>query len=532
MLNVFISYSHNDERQLSKLKKHLSPLRRNKLIAEWTDRNISPGKNFGDAIDQHLSGASIILLFVTADFINSDYCYDVELLQALAQHDNGVSRVIPIIAKPCAWHSLPFGNLLALPKDGKAITTWGNQDAAYLNVVNGIEQTINELTSDLEAFAESQPPILLPNTVDPYPMPGTGASLVSKEVHMPIEIETFSTISLADPFFDSLKQDYPGFEKWFHSKAQEKALVTRNQNNEIDGFLYLKVEEGAVSDVVPALPAGKRIKIGTFKVDPRGTKFGERFLKKALDYAVARGADELYVTILPKHDGLIRLFTAHGFTEVARKDGTACDVEIVLLRRLRNDTGDILLDYPLIHVSNANKYLLAIYPQWHTQLLPDSKLYNEDYDSVRDLSETNSIHKVYICWMDIDCLKKGDVIVIYRTKDPSSNSAEYSAVATSICVVEDVRRTNTFASDQAFIEYCGPYSVFSNAELHDYYNRPGTRVLKFTYNTALSKRIIRKRLIEEVGLDRDQRWSFFQLSDSQFDEITRIGGVHEGLIVD
>ena len=73
--------------------------------------------------------------------------------------------------------------------------------------------------------------------------------------------------------------------------------------------------------------------------------------------------------------------------------------EFVYARSLHEPYGDILLDYPRIMTSRANKYLLAIYPEYHTRLFPDSKLVNESPDIVKDISHANSIHKIYICGM-------------------------------------------------------------------------------------------------------------------------------------
>ncbi len=113
--------------------------------------------------------------------------------------------------------------------------------------------------------------------------------------------------------------------------------------------------------------------------------------------------------------------------------------------------------------------MLAIYPQYHTQLLPDSILNNETFDIVQDVSHTNSIHKVYICRMAVEIATPGDVLIIYRTKDPKESApAEYRSVATSVCVVEEVKRASEFNSEAEFIKYCGPYSVFPEDELKEW----------------------------------------------------------------
>lgn len=351
-----------------------------------------------------------------------------------------------------------------------------------------------------------------------------------------MKVDAFGQINLGDSFFDSLKEDYPGFDQWFAKKAaaSEKAYVIRDDAGKVEGFLYMKRENGTVDDVDPPLPPANRIKIGTFKVDGHGTKIGERFLKKVFDQAIARQVDEVYVTVFAKHTGLTRLFDKHGFTQVGQKSAANGEAELVMLRDMRFLSGDSVMDYPFIHVKDRRKYLLAIYPQFHTQLLPDSILKTETFDVVRDLSHTNSIHKVYVCQMPVESLRAGDALVMYRTKaEDDLGAAEYRSVATSICVVEDARRASSFATEADFLLYCEPYSVFSIEELKGFYaDRSKTRVIKFTYNAAMTKRLIRKVLIEDVGIAREQRWGFIPLTNEQFQSIVELGGVSEDLIVD
>jgi TIR domain len=97
-IEVFFSYSHKGERMRDKLEKHLSALRRENVIAGWHDRKIMPGGEWKDQIDEHIETAHIILLLVSAEFLSSDYCYDVELKRAIARHDKGEARVVPVRA--------------------------------------------------------------------------------------------------------------------------------------------------------------------------------------------------------------------------------------------------------------------------------------------------------------------------------------------------------------------------------------------------------------------------------------------------
>jgi len=143
-VRVFMSYAHRDERLRDELDKHLSPLRRSTLVEIWHDRRIIPGAELDEEIDQHLASADLVLLLISPDFINSDYCYRREMRAALRRHAKGIARVIPIILRPVDWTDTPIGRLLATPRDAKPVTTWHRRDDAFLDVAKSIRQAAEE----------------------------------------------------------------------------------------------------------------------------------------------------------------------------------------------------------------------------------------------------------------------------------------------------------------------------------------------------------------------------------------------------
>ena len=82
-VDVFISYSHDDEDLRQELDKHLALLKREGKIHTWHDRLLTAGEEWRGQIDDHLNSAEIVLLCVSASFIASDYCWDVEAMRAL-----------------------------------------------------------------------------------------------------------------------------------------------------------------------------------------------------------------------------------------------------------------------------------------------------------------------------------------------------------------------------------------------------------------------------------------------------------------
>src|ERR1044072_5506803 len=142
-VEVFYSYAHEDELLRDELKKQLASLKRQGLISEWYDRDISPGNEWNAEIENHLNSASVILLLISPDFIDSDYCNDVEVKRAMERQEDGSAVVIPVILRATNWKGLPFSKLQALPTDARAVTSWANQDEAFFNIAPGIGTAIN-----------------------------------------------------------------------------------------------------------------------------------------------------------------------------------------------------------------------------------------------------------------------------------------------------------------------------------------------------------------------------------------------------
>ena len=355
---------------------------------------------------------------------------------------------------------------------------------------------------------------------------------------MDLQVQRFSDIDLNDSFFDSLRASYTEFNEWYNKKAAAGATAyCYYVDNELKDFLYLKIEEEELSDLTPALPAKKRLKVGTFKVDNdnRHTTRGERFMKKIMDMAIAEDVDEIYVTMFPTEElqGLIRMFEKFGFSHIADKPHEGGNAEYVLIKDMTTHVDDFKLDYPFVKKTSSNKYVLSIVPEFHTHLFPDSILKNEKkYDLIQDVSETNSIYKIYLCWMQgTRNLKAGDKLIIYRTSD-EKGKAYYRSVCTSVCTVCEVKTYRDFENEEEFIKYTNRYSVFKEHELRRWYkNKNNFIVIKMVYNIAFTKKVINMVMKEQVGLN-PKYWGFFKLTDAQFDKLLELGEIDERYIID
>jgi hypothetical protein len=141
-LNVFISYAHEDRAFRQELDKHLSNLKKQDIIHSWHDGDILPGTPWRSQIEDHLASADLILLLISSDFMASDFCYSVQLQQAIARHRARQAHVIPILLRPTDWQGAPFSDLLILPTAAKAVTLWRTHDEAFADVVQGIKRVL------------------------------------------------------------------------------------------------------------------------------------------------------------------------------------------------------------------------------------------------------------------------------------------------------------------------------------------------------------------------------------------------------
>lgn len=314
--------------------------------------------------------------------------------------------------------------------------------------------------------------------------------------------EFFGNIQLGDPFFDSFKEDYPGFEKWFNKKSEEIAYVCQQQS-QTTAFLYLKVETAKESyaDISPPFAPKKRLKIGTFKVVLNGYKLGERFIKIVFDNAIRNSVDEIYVTIFDKRieqQRLIKLLEDYGFVLHGMKQGTGGEEKVYVrdMKRVFN-AANPKLSYPFFS-RTSRTFFVPIYPKYHTQLFPDSILRTESPNNfVENEPFRNAISKVYVSRSYFKALKSGDLLVFYRT------GGIYQGVASTIGIVENVE-TNIKGPEQ-FIRLCRKRSVFSDKELIDHWNyNPKYRpfIVNFLYTYSFPKRPNLKTLID-IGVVAD-----------------------------
>lgn len=335
-----------------------------------------------------------------------------------------------------------------------------------------------------------------------------------------IRKQRFGEVDYKDVFFDTFRRNYVSFNKWFNGKCDEEAYVCKI-NQQIVGFLYLKIEElnHNYSDIIPTFACKKRLKIGTFKVESTGFRLGERFLKIIFDNAVINKVDEIYVTMFDDNLDVSRLkelLERWGFTNWGEKHSQS-GVEKVLIKQLMeydiNKTPKE--NYPLF-LNESQKFILPIYPSYHIRLFPDAILRNENMDLIKgNKSHEYALLKVYVSSADCSAVRRGDIVMIYRTGNEGTVK-KYTSVLTTICIVDSIVNSNSLNS---FLEHCENRSVFTTDELKDLFPK-FNKIIKLIFLKTLIKRVTLNELqsLGIVEVNQGPR-PFTLLTNDQFQTI-------------
>lgn len=256
-------------------------------------------------------------------------------------------------------------------------------------------------------------------------------------------------IDVEDVFFDSLRADYPDFNKWFEEKCvnSHRPCWVIRFDDKLAGLVIRKPETQEEADC--ATRADKILKVSTFKLAPeyQGEKFGEQLLKQVLWWSRSNDIEVVYLTAFEKQQVLISLLETYGY----HKTRTLDDGEWVLEKELRKDVQSdtsyrkdpVTFNrqiYPAYYDGpDSRKFVVPILPRFYRILFPEA--FPDSQMSLFEGSSTdtnrtpgNTIRKTYICRAPTTKLEPGSVILFYVTKD------ERHVQAQSICTVGVVER--------------------------------------------------------------------------------------------
>lgn len=223
-------------------------------------------------------------------------------------------------------------------------------------------------------------------------------------------------LDLEDPFFDSLRGDYEGFDTWLRKCQQEhrRCWVVWADTQRLAALCLIKDEQDELG------LKGKLLKLCTFKVAPehRGRRLGELLLKSVFHHAAINGHDYIYVTAFRKQDELISLFEDFGFQEYGQKDNG----ELAFVKHLRPPSGHrglSLLDFHVRYGPPAMRldspaFVIPIEPRFHELLFPDAAEQLSLQAGVHPFG--NALRKAYLCRSQIRQIRPGSPLLFYLSR--------------------------------------------------------------------------------------------------------------------
>ncbi len=336
-------------------------------------------------------------------------------------------------------------------------------------------------------------------------------------------------LRLRDEFFDSLREEYVGFDAWFAKISREgrRCWVYRGPAGGIGALLIFKIEEEPI-DCAPPLGSRRRLKISTMKVSDYGQKIGELFVKLSVQYCLKNGLDELYLTHFTRPaDRLVGLLSEFGFERVAVKSNG----EDVFLKRLfcekallsgMNPVEVSTRHWPCLRDSRATaKYIIPILPEYHGRLFTDFAVRQT---SLREHSgefivEGNTIKKAYLTRSKVKRIRPGDVLLFYRSHDVRG--------LTSLGVVESV--TLGMTNPAAIMELIQKRTVYTSDEVRSLARVP-TTVMLFDWHFHFPH-VVEFDELKGAHILKGSPQSILQISHSEYLDIKRRSGVDDRFTV-
>lgn len=145
--SMFISYSHEDDKWLTKVLKNLKSLQRYyDNVDSWSDKKIMASDVWKDEIDKALGNATIAILLVSPDFMASDFITKEELQPILNKAVNEGTKILTLILRPTPL--LEESGLLKYqavndPKKPFTGMTEYEQETVLVNLVEAIKKIID-----------------------------------------------------------------------------------------------------------------------------------------------------------------------------------------------------------------------------------------------------------------------------------------------------------------------------------------------------------------------------------------------------
>ena len=139
---VFLSYSHEDEKFLKELLRHLRPFLRSGAVTAWSDWQMASGAQWFREIEEALARASVVVLLVSPVFLASDFIHEHQLGPLLKEAESGRVRILWIPIRPSTFEEAPLAKYQAVSPPNQPLAQMGkaDRDKAWVRICKEIKR--------------------------------------------------------------------------------------------------------------------------------------------------------------------------------------------------------------------------------------------------------------------------------------------------------------------------------------------------------------------------------------------------------
>ena len=160
-VKLFFAFASDDEQGASSFMRRFRRLERNGDVETMHHNKIPVGENETEleAVKRYIRDTHILILLLSADFLNSDRWFDLE--ETVRVERAAGTKVIPVILRDCEWRDEMFGGAVTLPRSGQAMLSaeGGRRDEVFTEVEKEVKAVIAVVAKEKPTDKPSKPPV-------------------------------------------------------------------------------------------------------------------------------------------------------------------------------------------------------------------------------------------------------------------------------------------------------------------------------------------------------------------------------------